>query len=96
MRVTLSMCLAFLHRRQSGQRRSWDQWGSNTGPVLKDFPFMSQVRISMSVFPPFLIRLGQGKTISNEYFRMFILSDFNDDLRRIEDKKREKNHMSKK
>lgn len=57
---------------------------------------MSQVRISMSVFPPFLIRLGQGKTISNEYSRMFILSDFNDDLRRIEDKKREKNHMSKK
>ena len=57
---------------------------------------MSQVRISISVFPPFLICLGQGKTISNEYFRMFILSDFNDDLRRIEDKKREKNHMSKK
>lgn len=84
MHVTLSTCLTFLRRQQSWWRRSWDQGGSDTGLVLKGFPFISQVRISMSVFPPFQIWLGQGKTTSNEHFRMSILSNFSDDLRRID------------
>lgn len=61
--------------------------GHGTGPVLKKgFPSRKQLSLTEENFSfcfSFFSNIpGSGKTISNEYFKVFILCDFCDELRR--------------